>query len=296
MGNASLHAPEESNCRMTNGNGHDRANGDIPAISMSAPQFAGYMEKRLTLEDAIEVLGRDGLQLRLRVNGAEQTADLANFYSAYARNPEQLDTIVHNFVEAVLGLVPARDIGDFAMLVERIYPMIKPIDLLVKVREHNLPMLAYREFLAGLMIAYVIDEQRSVTFINEAHLEHWEVDIAEVHKQAIKNLHRRTVEQVDYVVVGEGEQRIYIYNSGDGYDATRLLLSDVLATWARDLPGALVIGIPNRDFLIGFSDSNPDILERIAQQIQADAAGREYSITDQLFTLDGGEVREYVWE
>jgi uncharacterized protein YtpQ (UPF0354 family) len=280
---------------MTNGNGHDRTSG-VPTDTMSAEQFAGYMEKRLTLEDAIEVLGRNGLQLQLRVNGAEQTADLTNFHTAYVRNPEQLDTIVRNFVEAALGLVPDRAVGDFAVLAERVYPMIKPLDLLVRVREHNLPMLVYREFLAGLMIVYVVDEPRSVTFINETHLDHWEVDITEVHKQAIKNLRRRTIEQVDYVVVGEGEQRIYIYNSGDGYDATRLLLSDVLASWARDVPGALVIGIPNRDFLIGFSDANPDILERIAQQIQADAAGREYSITDQLFTLESGEVREYEWE
>ena len=279
-----------------NGNGHDRTNGDADNTFMSAAQFAGYMEKRLTLADTIEVLGRDRMELRVRVNDAEQTADLANFYTAYARNPEQLDTIVHNFIEAILGLVPNRDVNDFALLSERIYPMIKPIELLVKVREHNLPMLAYREFLAGLMIVYAIDEQRSVTYINEAHLDNWEVDVGEVHKHAIANLRRRTVEQVDYVVVGEGEQRIYIFNSGDGYDATRLLLSDVLTSWARDVPGALVIGIPNRDFLIGFSDSNPDILERIAQQIQADAAGREYSITDQLFTLDGGEVREYEWE
>jgi hypothetical protein len=30
--------------------------------------------------------------------------------------------------------------------------------------------------------------------------------------------------------------------------------------------------------------------------VQSDAAGREYGLTDQLFTLEGGEVREYVWE
>jgi uncharacterized protein YtpQ (UPF0354 family) len=120
--------------------------------------------------------------------------------------------------------------------------------------------------------------------------------MADVHERAIANLRRRTLEQVDYVTAGAGEQRLFIFNSGDGYDATRLLLSDVLTTWARALPGNLVIGIPNRDFLIGFSDANPEILERVAQQIQADAAGREHGLTDQLFTLESGEVREYVWE
>ena len=279
-----------------NGNGRSQTSGnDAPAL-MSAGQFAGYMEKRLTLEDTIEVLGRDGLRLQLRVRGAERAADLDSFYSAYAHDPARLDIIVSNFVSATLGITPAREVSDFAALADRVYPMLKPIELLATVRERELPMLAYREFLAELIITYVIDEQRSVAFINEDHLDRWGVDVQEVHARAITNLGRRTREQVDYTATGEGEQRIFIFNGGDGYDATRLLLTDVLAAWARELPGHLVIGIPNRDFMIGFSDANSEILQRIAQQIQADAAAREYGITDQLFTLDASEIREYEWE
>jgi uncharacterized protein YtpQ (UPF0354 family) len=281
---------------MTNGSGNSHApSGDKPP-AMSAEQFAAYMERRLILEEAIEVLGRDGMQLRLRVRDADRTIDLDDFYSAYARDPAELDTIARNFVLAALGVAPSREVADFAALADRIYPMLKPIALLATVRERSLPMLAYREFLADLIVTYVVDEQRSVAFINEDHLERWSVSVQDVHEQAIENLRRRTLDQVDYVTAGEGEQRIFIFNSGDGYDATRLLLADLLATWARDLPGNLVIGIPNRDFLIGFSDANPEILERIAQQVQSDATGREHGITDQLFTLVAGEVREYVWE
>jgi uncharacterized protein YtpQ (UPF0354 family) len=281
---------------MTNSNGNGHSADGIPPSPMSAAQFAAYIERRLSLEDAIEVLGREGMQLRLRVNGVEMTVDLNNFYNAYMRDPSEIDTIARNFVATTLGLVPDRETSDFAELADRIYPMLKPIELLVTVRERKLPMLAYREFLAQLIVTYVIDEQRSVTFINDDHLERWGVSMADVHEQAIINLRRRTHEQVDYVTAGEGDQRLYIFNSGDGYDATRLLLGDVLATWARALPGNLVIGIPNRDFLIGFSDANPEILEQIAQQIQADAIGREYGLTEQLFTLESGQVREYEWE
>src|SRR5215470_10481279 len=103
---------------MTNGNG----NGGAAALPMSAAQFAAYMERRLALEDAIEVLGRDGQRLRLRVNGAEVAADLGNFYTAYARDPSQLDTIARNFVTATLGLAPNREVSDFAMLADHIYP------------------------------------------------------------------------------------------------------------------------------------------------------------------------------
>ena len=276
-----------------NGNGHQ---GGGAAVPMTPEQFAVYMEKRLTLHDEIEVLGREGLELRLRVGGADTVANLANVYAAYSRDPSQLDIVVQNFVAVVRGITPDRSATDFAELADRIYPMLKPIALLAEVSERRLPMLAYREFLAELIITYVIDEGRSVAFVTEEHLERWGISAQDLHEQALANLRERTLQQVDYATLGEGEQRLFIFNSNDGYDATRLLLADVLAEWAGQLPGNIVIGIPNRDFLIAFSDANPDILQSVAQQIQADAARLENGLTDQLFTLAGGEIKEYEWE
>jgi len=280
---------------MSNGNGraHGQNNG-VTAV-MTAEQFAGYMEKRLAVYDEIEVLDREGMELRLRANGADVTADLTNFYNAYSRDPAQLDIVFETFVRVMLGIQPDRSASDYAALADRIYPMLKPLEMLVEVRERKLPMLAYREFLADLMIAYVIDEERSVAYINEEHLDRWSVSAHDLHEQSLVNLRRRS-EQVKYTTVGVGEQQLFIFNSGDGYDASRLLLSEVLAEWARALPGNLVIGIPNRDFLIAFSDANPEILRAVAMQVQADAAQREYGLTDQLFTFVKGAVKEYRWE
>jgi len=280
---------------MSNGNG--RANGKNNGITavMTAEQFAGYMEKRLAAYDEIEVLDRAGMELRLRASGADVTADLTNFYSAYSRDPAQLDVVFETFVRVMLGIQPDRSASDYAALSDRIYPMLKPLEMLVEVRERKLPMLAYREFLGDLMIAYVIDEERSVAYINEEHLDRWNMSVHDLHEQALVNLRRRS-EQVKYTTVGTDEQQLFIFNSGDGYDASRLLLSEVLAEWARAVPGNLVLGIPNRDFLIAFSDANPEILRAIAMQVQADAARREYGLTDQLFTLVKGVVKEYRWE
>lgn len=278
------------------GNAHRSAQGNGSMPTMSAEQFAGYMEKRLTVYDDIEVIDREGLELRLRASGADVTADLGTFYSAYLRDPSQLDVVVETFVRSVLGIQPDRSASDYAALAERIFPMIKPLAMLLEVHERHLPMLAYREFLGDLMITYVVDEGRSAAYINEEHLDRWGVSVQDLHKQAIENLRRRTDAQVKYTVVGEGEQRLFMYNSGDGYDATRLLLADVLAGWARELPGNLVIGIPNRDFLIAFSDANPEILHAVIAQVQSDAAQRQYGLTEQLFTLVQGIVKEYNWE
>jgi uncharacterized protein YtpQ (UPF0354 family) len=280
---------------MTNGNGRDGGHAGGSA-AMTAEQFGAYMEKRLTLYDEVELLDREGMELRLRVNGADVAADLGNFYNAYRRDPAQLDAVVQTFAKTLLGIHPDRSTSNYAELSSQIYPLLKPIILLSEVRERKLPMLAYREFLADLMIAYVIDEEHSFAYINEDHLERWNISVQDLHEQALANLRRRTDDRVKYTTVGEGEQRLFIFNSGDGYDATRLLLADVLAAWSRELPGHLVVGIPNRDFLIAFSDANSEILRAVAAQVQSDAVQREYGLTEQLFTLADGVIKEYAWE
>jgi uncharacterized protein YtpQ (UPF0354 family) len=278
---------------QNNENGHQ---GDGAQPAMTREQFAAYIEKRLTLHDDIVLLGRDGMDLQLRVADDDRSIDLGVFYAAYARDPTQLDVVMQNFVAVAHGIVPDRSASDFAELADRIYPMLKPISLLAEVRERRLPMLAYSEFLAQLIITYVVYEGRSVAFINEEHLERWGLGVQELHAKALENLRERTQKQVDYSALGEDEQRLFIFNSGDGYDATRLLLTDVIADWANQLPGNIVLGIPNRDFLIAFSDANPTILNSIAQQIQADAARLAYGLTEQLFTFADSEIKEYQWE
>lgn len=189
-----------------------------------------------------------------------------------------------------------RAVSSFEQLRGRVMPMLKPIALLAEVRERKLPMIAYRPFLADLIIAYVIDEPGSVAYINERHLERWEVSEHDLHNQAVENLRLRTEERGNYTVVGEGAQRLVVFNTQDGYDATRLLLPGLIQRWRRDFPGRMVIGVPSRDFLIIFSDAEAQILANVANQIQLDAANREHGLTDQLFTLADGQIREYEWE
>ncbi|GAB4112677.1 MAG: DUF1444 family protein [Roseiflexaceae bacterium] len=270
-----------------------------PVSVMGPEQFANYVERRLTLNDEeiqlIDRGGRDGMQLRLLVRDQEISSDLSLYYAAYQQRPDLLDAVMQTLVRVLLGELPSETDHDYAALADRIYPMLKPIQLLVEVRERKLPMLVYREFLADLIIVYAIEEGNSFAFLNEDHLERWEIGQQQLHDRAITNLRQRS-KDIRYTTVGEGEQRLFIFNSGDGFDATRLLLTETLDQWARMLPGNLVIGIPNRDFLIAFSDTNADTLRAIALQIQVDSAQQAHGLTDQLFTLAKGQVREYEWE
>jgi uncharacterized protein YtpQ (UPF0354 family) len=258
--------------------------------------FGALIEARLRATDDIAVTGREGLTLRVRIGQSELSVSVQNFYSAYAEHPAELETVVETLLRSLRAYDTARSTTAFNELRERVYPMLKPIALLLTIRERNLPMIVYRPFLADLIITYVIEEPNSVAYISEQHLERWGVQEHEIHEQAMANLRRRTTERGSHTTAGTDQQRLVILDAQDGFDATRLLLPDLIEALSGDMPGTVVIGIPNRDFLIIFSDSDRTILTAVAHQIQREAAERAYGLTDQLFTIEGGQVREYEWE
>jgi uncharacterized protein YtpQ (UPF0354 family) len=263
---------------------------------LNPQSFATFIGDLLETTEGVTIQSREEFGFRIRVGQTEMQLGLENVYGAYLQAPDQLEQIGATLVKALRNYNQARDITSFEELRARIYPMLKPITLLASVHERNLPMLAYRPFLADLIITYVIDEPGSVAYINEKHLERWQIDEARLHDQAITNLAARTQEQGNYTAAGSGTQRIIVFNTQDGFDATRLLLSELLNEWRPQFPGRMVIGVPNRDFLICFSDVDRTVLNNVSQQVQIDAIQRDHGLTDKLFTLINGEVREYNWE
>ena len=98
---------------------------------------------------------------------------------------------------------------------------------------------------------------------------------------------------MNYHVAGSDDETIIIFNHDDGLDAARLLLPGLLEEVTRTLPGNAVIGIPNRDFMVILSDSDPDRVSAVALQIAQDMRQHDHGVSDRLFTLMDGEIREY---
>lgn len=263
---------------------------------LTEDQFGQAMAIHLQSELGAQIQSREGLALKLRLGQSDLQISVDNFYRAYLQAPDQLILVADTLARSLRSYDAARAITSFADLRERVFPMLKPMLLLVTVRDRKLPMIVYRPFLADLMITYVIEEPGSVVYVTEPHLDRWQISQHELHEQAIANLKRRTDERGNYTVTGQGAQRLIVSNTQDGYDATRLLLPSLLSGWRDQFPGQLVIGVPNRDFLIVFCDADRQILANVAHQVQLDSAQREHGLTDQLFTLVNGEVREYIWE
>jgi uncharacterized protein YtpQ (UPF0354 family) len=164
--------------------------------------------------------------------------------------------------------------------------------LLMDLLERGADPIVYRLFLADIMVTYAIRDNNRLSFLTEAQLERWGVSEYTVHEQAVANL-RVMSSNVSYHVAGEGDSQIVIFNHEDGLDAVRLLLPDLIADAARNMPGNLVIGIPNRDFMVVINDEDADRITAVSLQIQRDMRQHAHGLTQQLFTIANGEVREF---
>jgi uncharacterized protein YtpQ (UPF0354 family) len=260
---------------------------------LGAEAFARLVAARIVATDDLELRRREGMKLTIHQSDADVGFNLETFYEDYQAQPDALEPLITHILATLRQLNRDRHTAGFGAISERVFPMLKPVRLLASVRERNLPMLIYRPFLGELIVSYVIDETSSVAYVNEEHLERWAIGDQDIHAAALANLRRRTETMVQYTTVGDGNQRLYMYSSQDGYDATRILLPELLEQWQAQISGRMVIGIPNRDFLIAFGDSDQIVATNILRQIQVDAQQKAYGLTDQLFMIEQGQIRLY---
>jgi uncharacterized protein YtpQ (UPF0354 family) len=217
-------------------------------------------------------------------------ADIATFYAAYRSAPDQQPLILQELVQSLVPVEP--NSIDLQTLLGRVMPMVKPLALLNEVYERKLPMLAYRLLAGDLLVAYVIDQGDSVGYLNECHLRTWNIGEVELHERALANL--RAKAWTPYPgVLGAGKGALMIFNNCDGYDAARIVVPELFRDFEASLPGTLVIGVPNRDFLIAFSDANRRVFDQIAAQVASDAQTQAHALTAQLFTFEAGQLVVY---
>ncbi|HEX6292878.1 MAG TPA: DUF1444 family protein [Herpetosiphonaceae bacterium] len=258
----------------------------------SAVEFTQAAAQMLAAQPDVEVIGIGDLTLSLRIRGREVVGDLASFYNVYRGSPDRLEEVWLLLADALLDQPVDRSEDDPDTLLGRVMPMLKPLALLSELRAQNVPLVVYRPLVGDLMVTYVIDEGQSVVFLNEEHLAKWGVREAMLYRQALANLRARPWQPYPGVM-GTGKGALLILNGRDGFDATRLLLTELFAEFAARTPGRMVFGVPNRDFLIAFSDADERVFNQVRAQIEVDARTQAHPLTDQLLTLVDGHLQLY---
>jgi uncharacterized protein YtpQ (UPF0354 family) len=227
-------------------------------------------------------------EFSLRVNGAE--APLENLYRVTAMYPEDLK---HNVERWAVELLRAAEGtpdqgGSFEEMKHRILPM------LLRCASGDDPQspkegLVTQPLVAGLMVAYAIDNDRTIAYISRNRFEQWGVPIETLHQTAIDNLVARSESIAAHAAQDEsGNVNLILFQTMDGYDASRILLPTLHDRLKEHLGSPFAAGIPNRDILLCFRDDQ-ETVARLGTQIAKDYRTMPHQVTDQLLlvTPDG---------
>ena len=261
-----------------------------------APEsFAAHVEAA-TKQAGFVVEKREGLDLYVVLHGEPVRCNLDKVYSAYQLSPHRLDDIVQVHLDALSRVPPSPPPPTEEEAAESLLPMLNPAWWLEAVEQQGGKPPVHRPFVAGLVVTYVFDFPNHRAYVNASILARMmaspESTFDAIHEYALENLRKRTTSR-DYKTHGLRDKTMVVCETRDGYAATRVLLPDLMAKWARRIPGRMLIGIPNRDFLIAFSDRDPAHVTAIAGQVRHDAAQRDHPLCADLLVWRNGRIGEY---
>jgi hypothetical protein len=233
--------------------------------------------------------------LFVTLHGQSSRLNLSTAYHAYTNAPDRLADIVGAHLRVLRQLPPPPPPPTEQEAAESLLPILQTSQWLVDRQIQEVAPILHRPFLTGLVIVYVFDMPTARAYVS--HNMFGEIfdkggTIDDIHAYALNNLRKRIK---DYKVETHGSlyQTMISCETQEGYAAVQVLLPEVMEKWARRIPGNMLIGIPNRDFIIAFSAKNPAGVAGLARQVSKDAGSRHYALYGRLLAWRNGEVREY---
>lgn len=256
---------------------------------LSREQFVNELLEHVKVKFPLVKIARGDQPFSLRVNG--QLAGLENIYRMVLLRPREhlhhIDRWIVELLRASEG-TPDRK-GNFEELKDRILPMVLPGNAADAYKS-----TVTSTFVEGLLVAYAIDQDRTISYIPRERFAEWKVSLEDLHELAINNLVVRSETLAAHAAEDEnGEVNLILFQTMDGYDASRVLLPTLHERLREYLGSPFGAAIPNRDILLCFRNDD-ETVARLKTQVAEDYRQMPHQVTDQLLliTPDGVAVRE----
>ncbi|MEX2670855.1 MAG: DUF1444 family protein [Phycisphaeraceae bacterium] len=223
----------------------------------------------------------------LEITLNDDPVDLSDFYRALQQEPvEDLQPVLERFVSHLLN---ARRLQDLALPLETvsqlIFPQICPLSFF---RDRRADLYACQPFVNDTLVLYMIDLNGASAPVTTEQLVRWGIDVDQLDELARQNLsaHQPRMRLPFYA---GGRVIAAVFDTGDGYDASRLLLEQLYTRLAPELGGTFLVTIPTRDVFIAFPTEPTSFVDEFKRQAALDYRKLPYPITDDLFlvTRDG---------
>jgi hypothetical protein len=197
---------------------------------------------------------------------------------------------------------------DWSAAQGRIYPLLRPsgttgvavadLDAAALAAEgmksHAQPLVD--EGPAGLAVVYAIASGRFDVIVNADHLLSWGVEPSAVQDAAIANLTAWSA-RAPWSDERSDQRRLLSSQSGEGWDAARVLLPDVRDHLARELgaDGRVLVGLPERHLLVAATLRADDLefVALFAEFVIEQSGAADEPIERRLFELVGGSLMPF---
>ncbi len=239
------------------------------------------MLRRMQPEHAIDLVG----PRELVVDG--RRLDLENLYRLVNHDADRGTEIVEHYLDQLFaGDAMSLQNVSFDFVRPRIMPRIQPESIF----DHlNRNQVAYVPYVNGTVVVFVIDLPQMTVSITTEQTIRWGVTPEEIEVMARENLDHYAPQLEVQVVESKEGGRAAILQESDGYDAARLLLSDLHGRLAPQLGGNFYVATPARDMFVALSENPMPFVDRLKGRVTQDYRRLPYPITDDLFyvTRDG---------
>lgn len=261
---------------------HHRLRRAEPGLSPEMVAFFVRFETVLAeSHPTVEFLGRlpDRFACLLRVDGQETPVSLHDAFRHGQAFPEAFPRMIERLLADIreVGLDRVGDL-DFADAAPLLLPQVRSRAWLDKQGCFGDSGLAYSRLNDELVTVYVIDDTQCMVFVCRAHLQRWRKSEADLHNLAVANLARLGTEGLQRVGA-PAEPRLV--QSGDGYDAARVLLLDQAE--------GLLVAIPDRDTLwVGGEQSQS--LEQLMAATEEVVRNAAHPVSPHVWRIKDGQL------
>jgi hypothetical protein len=256
---------------------------------LSREQFLDQVITQVKTKFPLVKLSRADSGFSLKVNG--HTASLENLYRISLLRPDETP---HNVDRWIVELIRASEgspdqSANYEDLKDRILPMVlgKPS------ADVSGPAMVTQPLISGLLVAYAVDQDRTISYIPKKVFDSWDMSIDDLHTQALENLVSRSEAMAAHAAQDEdGTVSLILFQTMDGYDASRILLPTLHDRLRQYLGSPFVAGIPNRDILLCFRNDEQTV-PRMRSQIETDFKQMPHQVTDKLMLVTADGIAPY---
>jgi len=213
----------------------------------------------------------------LRVDGQETPVGLYEAFRHAEAFPESFDRMTSRLVADIreVGLDRAEDL-EFAVAAAQLLPQVRSRAWIEQQGTFGDSGLVSTPINDELATVYVVDDSNCMVFICRAHLKRWQKDVADLHNLALGNLRRLGSNGLDPSTDGP-----VLLQSGDGFDAARLLL--------LEQQEGLLVAVPDRDTLWAGAPDGQN-LEQLMAATEELAEKATHPVSPSLFRVTDGRL------